>query len=78
MVRQLRSWGEYGAADWFQKLWCGERGTRTMGDAGIGHTAHKNGVEGNLAAFYAGGLRFSWKIKTFTTRCVCQQHDQVH
>jgi hypothetical protein len=48
MVRQLRSWGEYGAADWFQTFWCGERGTWTMArDAGIGHTAHNNGVEGN-------------------------------
>ena len=38
MVRQLRAWGEYGAADWFQTFWCGNRGTWTMRDAGIGLT----------------------------------------
>ena len=51
MVRQLRAWGEYGAADWFQTFWCGNRGTWTMGDAGIGHTPHNNGVEGNWPHF---------------------------
>ncbi len=51
MARQLRSWDEYGAADWFQTFWCGEHGTWTMGDSGIGHTAHNNGVEGNRPHF---------------------------
>ncbi len=41
MVCQLRSRGEYGAADWFQTFWYGKRGTWTMGDAGIGHTARQ-------------------------------------
>ncbi len=51
MVRQLRAWGEYGAAVWFQTFWCGNCGTWTMGDAGIGHTPHSNGVEGNWPHF---------------------------
>ena len=51
MVQELRDWGEDGAAVWFERYWCGERGTWTIGDAGVGHVAHNNGVEGRWPKF---------------------------
>jgi hypothetical protein len=47
LVQQLKNWGEDAAATWFETYWCESRGTWTMGDAGVGHVAHNNGVEGN-------------------------------
>ena len=51
LVVQLLTWGERGAAAWFERYWCGERGTWTIGDAGIGHAAHNNGVESTWPRF---------------------------
>jgi hypothetical protein len=51
LVLQLKKWGEDAAATWFETYWCGPRGTRTMGDAGVGSVAHNNGVEGNWPSF---------------------------
>ncbi len=51
MVKQLREWEEKRAAKLFEKYWCGERGTWTIGDAGVGHVAHNNGIEGRWPAF---------------------------
>jgi hypothetical protein len=51
LVLLLKSWGEDAAASWFETYWCGSRGTWTIGDAGVGHVAHNNGVEGNWPAF---------------------------
>ncbi len=50
LVLHLKNWGEVAAATWFETYWCGSRGTWT-GDAGVGHVAHNNGVEGNGPAF---------------------------
>ncbi len=36
---------------WFTRYWSGERGTWTIGDAGVGHVAHNNGVESRWPKF---------------------------
>ena len=51
LVAQLIEWGEKVAAQWYEQYWCGDRGTYTIGDAGIGHAAHNNGVESTWPKF---------------------------
>ncbi len=66
LVQQLRAWGEPEAKIWFERYWCGERGTWTVGDAEVGGVAHNNGVEGRWPSFtqaVCGAAGKSCKLK---------------
>ena len=80
MVRHLQELGEEQAAHWFRTYWCGERGTWTIGDAGVGHCAHNNGVEGHWPGFTSavcgsGGKSKSLKVDIMVGNTIKYVHD---